>query len=180
MTRKRRWVLLLALALVLPLALVGAAVGGLFWVRDRVEHPADNSGRPGSWMTVPSEYVVEFSRVRPPASATDVRWSYLKGFQDDLAFIAFRLPPGEEQGFLNGLGVVAEPDSGASLGGWSVEGFQRAGAGDPRTAGPLREGKFLAEPLPGHSKRLAATVWLAAEAEAGGGTRVFVDARDVP
>ncbi|MER7580927.1 hypothetical protein [Kitasatospora sp. NPDC097691] len=177
MTRKqRRWVLLLAL--VVPLALVGAAVGGLYWVRDQVEHPADNSGRPGSWMTVPSEYVVEFSRVRPPASASDVRWSYLKGFQDDLAFLAFRLPPGAEQGFLSGLGVAVEPDSGTSLGGWPLEGFQRAGASDPKTAGPLRTGGFLSEPLPGHSKRLAATVWLATEAD--GGTRVWVYAADAP
>ncbi|MFJ6383829.1 hypothetical protein ACIQI7_27965 [Kitasatospora sp. NPDC092039] len=169
---------MLLLVLMVPLVLVGAAVGGIYWLRDQVEHPPDNSGRPGSWLTVPSEFVAEFSRVRPPASATEVRWSYLKGLQDDQAFLAFRLPPGEEQAFLAGLGISVKPGTGISLGGWSVTGFQRAGAPDPKAAGPLREGSFLAEPLPGHNKRLAATLRLATEAD--GGTRVWVEAGDAP
>ncbi|MFE7526709.1 hypothetical protein ACFU7Y_13400 [Kitasatospora sp. NPDC057542] len=176
MTRKQRWVLLLAI--VAPLALVGAAVGGLYWLREWDRHPAPDSGRPGSWMTVTSEFVMEFSRVRPPASAGEVHWAYQKGFQDDSAYLSFRLPPGEEERFLADLKMTVKPSFENRVDSSALTGFQRAGAPDPKAAGPLREGSFLAEPLPGHNKRLAATVWLAAEAD--GGTRVWVDAGDSP
>ncbi|MEU9042790.1 MULTISPECIES: hypothetical protein [unclassified Kitasatospora] len=166
------------LAVLLPLVLIACVVGARHWVLELERNPPADSGRPGSWTTVTSEYVVEFSRVRPPASASEVRWAYLRGFQDDLAFLSFRLPPGEAQGFLAGLGMATEPDTGHAFGTYSLEGFRQAGAPDPLTAGPLRHGSFIAEPLPGHSKRLAATVWLAAEGD--GGTRVWVDAGDSP
>ncbi|MFJ9443950.1 hypothetical protein ACIRRH_19045 [Kitasatospora sp. NPDC101235] len=169
---------MLLLAIVVPLALVGAAVGGLYWLREWDRHPAPDSGRPGSWMTVTSEFVTEFSRVRPPASASEVHWAYQKGLQDDAAFLSFRLPPGEEERFLADLRVTVKPSFKNYVGDGTVEGLQRAGAPDPRGAGPLREGSFLAEPLPGHNKRLAATLWLASEAD--GGTRVWVEAGDSP
>nr|BFD91372.1 hypothetical protein KitaXyl93_27320 [Kitasatospora sp. Xyl93] len=172
---KRRWVLLgVALLPVLVVGLVGARA----WVRDLERNPPANSGRPGSWMTVSLEQVIEFSRVRPSASAVEVRWSYLKGLQDDLAFLSFRLPPGAEQGFLADLGITMGPHPGTGFGSYTLEGFRRAGAPAPATAGPLRYGSFIAEPLPGHNKRLGETVWLAAEAD--GGTRVWVEAADSP
>ncbi|MGW3040852.1 hypothetical protein ACWC9T_12560 [Kitasatospora sp. NPDC001159] len=172
---KRRHVLL---GVVLPLVLIAGAVGGLYWLREQVNHPAANSGRPGSWMTVSSEQVTEFTRVRPPASASELHWAYRKGFQDDLAFLSFRLPPGEEQGFLNGLGIAVKPDADTDFGTNVLEGFRQAGAPDPKAAGPLRHGSVIAEPLPGHNKRLGESVWLAVEADRG--TRVWVHAVDAP
>ncbi|MFF2545897.1 hypothetical protein ACFVUY_25435 [Kitasatospora sp. NPDC058063] len=176
MTRKQWWVLLLAI--VVPLVLAGAVVGGLHRLREWDRHPAPDSGRPGSWTTVTSEFVGEFSRVRPPASAGEVRWAYQKGFQDDTAYLSFRLPPGEEERFLAGLGAAVKPSVGNPVDSGALEGFRHAGAPDPGAAGPLREGSFLAEPLPGHNKRLAARLWLASEAD--GGARVWVYSMDAP
>ncbi|WP_224282850.1 hypothetical protein [Streptomyces sp. LS1784] len=173
---KRRWVLLGVL--LLPLVLIACVVGARHWVRELERNPPANSGRPGSWMTVSSERATDFARIRLPASASEVRWSYLIGFQDDLAFLSFRLPPGEEQGFLAGLGIAIKPNAGTDFGTYGLEGFHQAGAPDPTTAGPLRYGSFIAEPLPGHNKRLGESVWLAAEAD--GGTRVWVSAMDAP
>ncbi|MQS12384.1 hypothetical protein F7Q99_08810 [Streptomyces kaniharaensis] len=121
---------------------------------------------------------MEFTRVRPPGSASELRWAYQKGFQDDLAVLSFRLPPGEEAGFLAGLGITVRPSGKRPLDDLPRRGFQQAGAPDPGGAGALRDGSFLAEPLPGHSKRLSATVWLASEAD--GGTRAWVYAMDAP
>ncbi|MFJ7247832.1 hypothetical protein ACIQWA_24830 [Kitasatospora sp. NPDC098652] len=174
--RGRRWRTLL-LGVVLPLVLTAGAVGGLYWLREWDRHPAADSGRPGSWVTVGSAEVAAFARVRVPGSAGELRWAYRKGLQDDVAFL-FRLPPGEEQGFLNGLGIPLTPDAGTDLGSGVLEGFRQAGAPDPRAAGALRHGSVVADALPGRDKRLAESAWLAEEAD--GGTRVWVHAVDAP
>ncbi|MEU3561671.1 hypothetical protein [Kitasatospora sp. NPDC006786] len=93
-------------------------------------------------------------------------------------FLSFRLPPGAEQGFLAELGIAMTPGSTTGFGSYTPEGFRQAGVPDPAGAGPLLHGSFIAEPLPGHSKRLAESVWLATEAD--GGTRVWAEAADAP
>ncbi|MFI6156548.1 hypothetical protein ACIBCA_28140 [Kitasatospora sp. NPDC051170] len=166
--------------MVVAVVLVAGVAGGLWWVRG-VGDPAGDGGRAGAWATAGVAQVEEFARVRVPEGAGEVRQAYRRGFQDDQAWLSFRLPSGAEAGFLAGLRVTAVPvvpTDGGSLGEVAAEGFRKAGAPDPRQAGALRTGGFVAEPLPGHSKRLAATVWVAAEPD--GGSRVWVYAMDAP
>ncbi|MER6365033.1 hypothetical protein [Kitasatospora sp. NPDC001527] len=160
-TRRRR---LIGVLVAGPLILLAAGVALLYWAYEQDRHPKPDSGRPGAWMTVSSEEVSRFARVGIPASAVDVRWAYQNGFQDDLAFLAFRLPQTGLEDFKSGLPVSEWTDSGHQLA-IDMDGFQHAGAPDPSDAHPLTCGGFLS---PAPAKRIATRVCLAPQPDGTG------------
>ncbi|MED7954697.1 hypothetical protein [Streptomyces sp. BE303] len=174
--RRRVWIWVLV---VLPLALLGAVGYVAFRADAELRHPEPNSGRPGSWMTtLTATEISEFTQVPIPAGAVDARWGYTKGFQDDTAVLAFRLPADEVDRFTAGLReatwkeAARPPDTGA------LRDLQRIGAPDPLSALTLRYGTFVSH-LPGHTKRVASQVWLGPSA-GDSPVQVWVYAMNVP
>ncbi|MGW2543584.1 hypothetical protein ACWC5I_22585 [Kitasatospora sp. NPDC001574] len=142
---------------VLPLVLLGAAVGLLFWADAEFRHPKPDSGRPGAWTTTTSEEVARFAHVEVPGSAADVRWGYQLGFQDDLAALAFRIPQAEVDAFLASLPVPAWKES-RHVAAIDLDNLLHIGAPDPSSMFPLTCGDYYS---PGGGKRIGTTVCLA-------------------
>ncbi|MFF2351656.1 hypothetical protein ACFVVL_17945 [Kitasatospora sp. NPDC058115] len=148
---------LIGILVVGPLVLLATGVALLTWAYEQDRRPKPDSGRPGAWTTVSSEEVSRFTRVGIPVAAVDVRWAYQNGFQDDLAFLAFRLPQTGLEDFKSGL-PVSEWTDGGQQPVLDADGFQHAGAPVPSDARPLTCGGFLS---PAPAKRIATRVCLA-------------------
>ncbi len=126
-------------------ALPVAALGLLYWAYEADRNPADDSGRPGAWMSATAEQVSDLAHVPVPASAVDVRWGHQNGFQYDLGVIAFRLPGEQTSTFRDGLAVTqwraaAPGDADAA------DGLLHIGAPDPRAESATTCGSFESRP----------------------------------
>ncbi|MFD4905840.1 hypothetical protein [Kitasatospora purpeofusca] len=140
--RRRRLVIaLLTVAVLLPVAL-------LYWAYETDRRAADDSGRPGSWMSATAEQVADLTRVPVPAFAVDVRWGHQNGFQYDLGVQSFRLPSEQTGTFRDGL-AVAEWRASKPLDPGTDDGLVHIGAPDPRTEPSMTCGLFESRP-PGH------------------------------
>ncbi|MFE7563223.1 hypothetical protein [Kitasatospora sp. NPDC057500] len=166
-TRRRRVIGILVIG---PLVLLAAGVALLYWAYEQDLHPKPDSGRPGAWMTVSSDEVSRFARVPVPTAAVDVRWAYQNGFQDDLAFLAFRLPQTGLNEFRDSL-PVTEWREGKYIDSGDLGGFLHIGAPDPSTVSPLACGSFYS---PGGAKQVGTTVCFAEQAD--GASQVWVSA----
>ncbi|MER7704271.1 hypothetical protein ABTX81_15390 [Kitasatospora sp. NPDC097605] len=125
-------------------------------------------------MTVSSEEVSRFARVPVPTAAVDVRWAYQNGFQDDLAFLSFRLPQAGLDDFKSSLPVTRWREGGYIDSG-DLDGFLHMGAPDPSTVSSLTCGSFYS---PGAAKQVGTTACFAGQAD--GTSQVWVSAMQTP
>lgn len=164
--RRRVLVLLTAALTVVAAALVVWSIR----MSTRVERAST------TWDTgMASARVIEFTDLRVPGSAVDIRSGYLNGLQDDSAVVSFRLPTDQVDGFTAGLGIGRWEEV-RRVTDTALDGFRHVGAPDPTGAFPLRRGVFQSQP-PVH-EAVTTTVWLGSPAE--GSTQVWVYTVNTP
>ncbi len=139
--RRRLVIVLLTVAVLLPVAF-------LYWAYETDRRVADDSGRPGSWMSATAEQVADLTRVPVPTLAVDVRWGHQNGFQYDLGVLAFRLS-GEQTGTFRAGLAVTEWHEGPRVDPGTDDGLVHIGAPDPRSESTVTCGLFESRP-PGH------------------------------
>ncbi|MFF2000951.1 hypothetical protein ACFVYP_07645 [Kitasatospora sp. NPDC058201] len=142
------------------MVLPAGAAGGLYWLVEQDRNPTADSGRPGSWVTtMTSAEISDFAQVPIPAGASDVRWGYVEGFQDDTAVMAFRLSADAVDSFAAGLGGAQWKDAAPAPRNSALRDLRHIGAPDPSGVLTLRRGIFVSH-QPGHTKRVESQVWL--------------------